>query len=127
MERKYKAVLHGDRVEWIDGKPNSQASIEVEISVQEEPQLTDKERRAEAAAALRKIAEMGGTGIKDPVAWQREIRKDRPDDEPTPTQGEELARLLGMLADKGTFADIKDPVAWQREQRKDRPLPGRES
>ena len=49
------------------------------------------------------------------------------DDEPTPTQGEELARLLGLLADKGTFGDIIDPVAWQREQRRDRPLPGRDS
>ena len=31
-----------------------------------------------AVAALREIAKRGGTGIKDPVAWQREIRKDRP-------------------------------------------------
>lgn len=77
-ERKYKAVLHGDRVEWLDGKPNPQAPVEVEISVGDKPQPAAKERRAKAAAALREIAKMGGTGIKDPVAWQREIRKDRP-------------------------------------------------
>ena len=75
-ERKYKAVLCGDHVEWIDAKPNLQASTEVEISVREETQLTGKERRAKAAAALREIAKMGGTGIKDPVAWQKEQRKE---------------------------------------------------
>ena len=76
MERTYKAILRGDRVEWLDGKPNPQAPVEVEISVREdEPQITAKERRAKAAAALRKIAKMGGTGIEDPVAWQREQRK----------------------------------------------------
>ena len=31
-----------------------------------------------AVACLRKIAAAGGTGIKDPVEWQREQRKDRP-------------------------------------------------
>jgi len=30
-----------------------------------------------AVACLRKIAAAGGMGIKDPVAWQREQRKDR--------------------------------------------------
>ena len=47
-------------------------------------------------------------------------------DERITTHGEELARLLGMLAEKGTFDHIEDPVAWQRETRKDRPLPGRD-
>ena len=78
MERTYKAVLHGDRVEWLDGKPNSQELLEVEITVTDESQITAKERRVKAAAALREIAKMGGTGIKDPVAWQREQRKARP-------------------------------------------------
>ena len=48
------------------------------------------------------------------------------DDEPITAHGEELARLLRMLAEKGTFDHIEDPVAWQREIRKDRPLPGRD-
>ena len=82
MQRTYTAILHGDRVEWLNGKPEENEPLQVQISVLE--------------------------------------------DERIPTQGEELARLLGMLADKGTFSDIEDPVAWQREQRKDRPLPGRE-
>ena len=73
----------GDRVEWLDEKPEDNEPVQVQISVVE--------------------------------------------DERIPTHGEELARLLGRLADKGTFSDIEDPVAWQKEQRKDRPLPGRES
>ena len=37
------------------------------------------ERRAQALAALRRLHELGTfKEIKDPVAWQREIRKDRP-------------------------------------------------
>ena len=82
MQRTYTAILHGDRVEWLNGKPEENEPVQVQISVLE--------------------------------------------DERIPTQGEELARLLGALADKGTFSDIEDPVAWQREQRKDRQLPGRE-
>ncbi|MGB8167359.1 MAG: hypothetical protein WCF18_07690 [Chthoniobacteraceae bacterium] len=37
------------------------------------------ERRERALAALRRLAARGGIGsISDPVAWQREQRKDRP-------------------------------------------------
>ncbi len=91
MEKKkhtYKAVIrhdpeeYYDYVEWVSGKPKTNVPLEVEISVWEEdgdePQ-TNKERRAKAAAALREIAKRGGVPeIPDPVAWQREIRKDRP-------------------------------------------------
>ena len=78
----YKAVIrhdpveHRDHVEWISGKPKTDVPIEVEISVEDEPQPTAQERRAKAAAALREIAKMGGTGIEDPVAWQKEQRKE---------------------------------------------------
>jgi hypothetical protein len=44
------------------------------------PVLSEAEKKqAHRAAmeALRSIAERGGLGIEDPVAWQREIRKDR--------------------------------------------------
>ena len=83
MQRTYKAILHGDRVEWLDDKPESTEPVPVQVSVLDNGQ--------------------------------------------TLTSGQELARLLGLLADKGTFDDIADPVAWQREQRRDRPLPGRDS
>ena len=83
MQRTYKAILHGDRVEWLEDKPESIEPVTVQINVLDNGQNS--------------------------------------------TSGQELARLLGLLADKGTFEDIADPVAWQREQRKDRPLPGRDS
>ena len=82
MQRTYMAILHGDRVEWLNEKPEDGSPIHVQINVL--------------------------------------------DGDEAATQGEELARLLGLLAEKGTFTAIDDPVVWQREQRKDRSLPGRE-
>ena len=91
MKKKYtyKAIIrhdpveHNDLVEWISGKPRTNVPIEAEITLWQEPPTgdlrpIDKDRSAKAVAALREIAKRGGTGIKDPVAWQREIRKDRP-------------------------------------------------
>ncbi|MCY4578394.1 MAG: hypothetical protein OXD31_05035 [Chloroflexi bacterium] len=84
MKKKYtyKAVIDGERVEWISSKPRTDVPLEVEVSVweedREEPRIKE-ERRAKAAAALREIAKRGGVPeIPGPVAWQREIRKDRP-------------------------------------------------
>ena len=83
----YKAVIrhdpveHHDYIEWISGKPKTNVPIEVDISVWEEPwgkRRVGKDRD-KAVDALRKIAERGGVrSIPDPLAWQREIRKDRP-------------------------------------------------
>jgi hypothetical protein len=35
------------------------------------------ERGAQIAAILQEIADAGGLGIRDPVAWQRDVRQDR--------------------------------------------------
>ena len=92
MEKKkhtYKAVIrhdpeeHCDYVEWVSGKPKTNVPLEVEISVwEEEPKgdrYIDKKRGAKVAKAFEKLAELGTfSEIEDPVAWQREIRKDRP-------------------------------------------------
>ena len=91
MKKKYtyKAIIrhdpvkHHDYVEWISGKPRTNEPLEAQITIWQEPpkgdlRPVDKERSEKAVAALREIAKRGGTGIKDPVAWQREIRKDRP-------------------------------------------------
>ncbi len=40
-------------------------------------ELSDKERSEKMVALLKEIADRGGLGIDDPVAWQREIRQDR--------------------------------------------------
>ena len=90
MKKKYtyKAVIRHEpgedycRLEWISGKPRTNVPLEVEIITWEDKSdLNQYEANSDmdkAVAALREIAKRGGTGIKDPVAWQREIRKDRP-------------------------------------------------
>jgi hypothetical protein len=73
----YRAVVAGDRIEWIDAPPTS-GRLEVRVSLL--PPRADKARRREAAiAALTHLAGLGGLGsIVDPTAWQREHRNDRP-------------------------------------------------
>jgi hypothetical protein len=81
MNPSYRAILHGDRLEWIDPPPALDGPTLVEITILR-PAETEEERRARgrrAAEALQQIAEAGGiASIEDPVAWQREIRRDRP-------------------------------------------------
>lgn len=76
----YKAILRGDHVQWLGDAPETNGGIAVQITVIEQPTPTDKAARGQAmAAALQKIADGGGVpSIPDPVAWQREIRRDRP-------------------------------------------------
>ncbi len=80
MRRAYKAILHGDRVEWLDGAPDADGTLPVyitlsEVSVSEDPELEGKT----TFEILQGLADMGAFAeIEDPVAWQREIRKDRP-------------------------------------------------
>ena len=40
-------------------------------------QNTTKSQGEQAADILQEIADSGGLGISDPLAWQREVRKDR--------------------------------------------------
>ncbi len=83
MLQTYEAILNGDRLEWSHGGPQSARPLRVHVTVVE-PTLeeTPEERAARGkrmGAALRKLAEMNAfKDITDPVAWQREIRKDRP-------------------------------------------------
>ena len=78
MERTYKAILNGDRLEWMDPPPETEQQVEVSIVISED-KFKSKVDNKRAMAFIRKIAAGGGvSGIKDPVAWQREIRKDRP-------------------------------------------------
>jgi hypothetical protein len=85
MPHTYKAILKGDRVQWLGDAPDTNGGVSVQITVVENPpkgnDLVDDAaaRGAAMAAALQKIADSGGIpAIPDPVAWQREIRKDRP-------------------------------------------------
>jgi hypothetical protein len=80
MPPVYRAVLRGDQVEWIDRPPPVDGPVEVEIAFPDpEPESACRRRRQRAAAALKQLAASGAFDeIEDPVAWQREIRKDRP-------------------------------------------------
>ena len=83
--RTYDALVCGDRIEWIGESPeglSAERGLSVKVSIQPlEAALPPdwRERQAKAFAALDSIAARGGIpDIPDPVAWQREIRKDRP-------------------------------------------------
>ena len=79
MPRTYKAVLHGDHVEWIDAPPTGSQSVPVQITVLEGvPLISASERGRRMADALEQLARRSAfVEIEDPVAWQREVRQDR--------------------------------------------------
>ncbi len=79
MLRTYRAILHGDRVEWLDKRPEQSRPVPVQITPLEgtplEPAL---ERGRVMAEALGALASRGTfAAITDPVAWQREVRHER--------------------------------------------------
>lgn len=83
MPRTYSAILRGDRLEWIDQIPETVAQhreVKVQVTFEEEAAPVDeRERGRRMAELLRAIAEKDPfADITDPVAWQREIREDRP-------------------------------------------------
>lgn len=80
MPQTYRAMLRGDRVEWIDTPPDLQGDTEVQLTfVQPESEAERRDRRRKMVAALERLARNGGIkSIPDPAAWQREIRQDRP-------------------------------------------------
>ena len=81
MKRAYKAILHGDRVEWLNGVPETGGPLPVEIMVEtsSDADVNDGDEITPVSHFLQALADMGAFAeIEDPVAWQREIRKDRP-------------------------------------------------
>jgi hypothetical protein len=83
MASTYKATLHGDRLEWRGGAPDVPPDRDVDVIVKVvgsfRPSGEDEAGRgARAAAALERIAAAGGPGIEDPLAWEREMREERP-------------------------------------------------
>ncbi|HZN65888.1 MAG TPA: hypothetical protein VFB66_11390 [Tepidisphaeraceae bacterium] len=85
MPKSYRAILCGDRVTWTGDAPQQPGPIDVEVTIRD-PALAEAEGangRAEAgrsmAAALGSLASSGAfSEVRDPVAWQRDARRDRP-------------------------------------------------
>jgi hypothetical protein len=79
MIRTYKAILHGDHVEWIDKRPEQTQPVPVHITPLEDiPPGPGRERGRAMAEALAALASRGTfAAITDPVAWQRELRHER--------------------------------------------------
>ena len=77
----YKAILRGDRVEWLGDAPATNGGVPVHVTVLSETSAPDSElegRRRRVREALDALASGSAFAeIRDPVAWQREIRKDR--------------------------------------------------
>lgn len=82
IDQTYRAVLRGNQVEWIDTPPPPEGPTQVTITLlkpQPEPEDVRRARRQVAVDALRELAAAGGiSSIPDPLAWQRDIRQDRP-------------------------------------------------
>lgn len=78
MERTYRAVLTGGRIEWIDPPPTSDQPTPVHVTVVGDSK-SHKARGMEMAKALEELAGLGGVkSIPDPVEWQRSMRDERP-------------------------------------------------
>ena len=79
--RIYRALLHGDRLEWLEDAPESQtdALLRVHVTVlEQEPPAEVRARGHAMAAILEQLAERRTfSAITDPVGWQRELRQDR--------------------------------------------------
>ena len=79
MLRTYEGILEGDRVRWAgDDVPATDRPLRVHITVLEE-EIEKGKRGQQTADALSKLAESSAfSGIEDPSAGQRDIRRDRP-------------------------------------------------
>jgi hypothetical protein len=79
--RTYRALLHGDRLEWLEDAPESRtdAPLRVHVTVLEQQPPVEGHTRGHAMAAiLEQLAERRTfSAITDPVRWQRELRQDR--------------------------------------------------
>lgn len=79
MLRTFKAVLTGNRLEWLDEIPEtSDRPLEVHITILEpEANIETVSRGQKMAEALEKLAALNTFAEVDPVAWQRDLRQDR--------------------------------------------------
>ena len=122
MKRTYKAILHGDRVEWLDGSPDADGPLPIYVILDKPKPVFIKARTLLHCDIVEWLDE--APVIEEPVQSYvvilNHLKVDHPDN-----RGTVGTAMLEILAEKGAFDDIEDPVAWQREIRKDRLLPFR--
>lgn len=79
--RTYRALLHGNRMEWLEEAPESQTDVplRVHVTIEEPEPVAEAHTRGLAMAALLEKLAARGTfaAIADPVRWQRELRQER--------------------------------------------------
>jgi hypothetical protein len=78
----YRAVLKGDRLEWRGEVPpeiEGDHALPVDVTILRDENFSASQAGEKMAAALEKLAaSQAVASIEDPVAWQRETRRDRP-------------------------------------------------
>lgn len=82
MGATYRAVLHGNHLEWSDEEPEVQPDhgVEVVVTILDtlEPPDVAKARGAAMAAALEQLAAAGGArSFGDAAEWERDTRDER--------------------------------------------------
>ena len=82
MVRTYRALLRGNRLEWLEEAPEAQTDqpLSVQVTIIEQRTGAEEVSRGQAMAALLEQIAARGTlsDMADPVKWQRELRQDRP-------------------------------------------------
>jgi hypothetical protein len=82
MVRTYRALLRGNRLEWLEEAPEAQTDqpLSVQITILEQRTGAEEVSRGQAMAALLEQLAARGTlsDMADPMNWQRELRQDRP-------------------------------------------------
>jgi hypothetical protein len=77
QRQTYRAILQGSQIIWLDPPPNLPDNVEVSVTVTQ-PNSPSRSQGEAMAAALEKLAQRHIFKGIDPVAWQQEIRQDKP-------------------------------------------------
>jgi hypothetical protein len=78
MPHTYRAVLRGDRIEWIDKPPDDACGRPVHVTVLDQHLERSPQERGRAMAGMLEELSRGGAfaSIPDPETWQGEVRRD---------------------------------------------------
>src|SRR5688572_30546474 len=95
MAKSYEAILTGRQLDWTAGEPRADQPLRVVVTVVEggstdsanglppdavmhAPGVSKEERGRRMRDALEKLAASGAfADVRDPVEWQRDLRRDR--------------------------------------------------